>query len=169
MASACRHGAARRTLTMGVRMNAVLRHALTAVLFLVFASGASPSSGNVRADRVPPTVSIASPTAGATVGGLVTVSGVAADDVQVATVELKVDDGSYQPASGTSAWTLALDTTQYGDGSHTLTARATDSSGNEAWASMTVTFSNGSSSSIYWGAFMDGDQTYAYYYGGSWG
>ena len=88
-----------------------------------------------------PTVSITNPAAGATVSGTITVSGTASGNL--AKVELKVDSGAYQLASGTSSWSKSLNTTAYANGSHTLTARATDSKGNQVWASRTVTISNG--------------------------
>ena len=50
-------------------------------------------------------MTIASPAAGATLGGTVTVSGSASDNVSVSKVELRVDGNAYQLASGTSSWT----------------------------------------------------------------
>ena len=87
-----------------------------------------------------PTVTIQSPAAGAALGGIVTVSGSASDNVSVSKVELRVDANPYQLASGTTFWTFSLNTSAYASGSHTLTARATDSSGNQATTSRTVTF-----------------------------
>ena len=123
------------------------------------------------ADTQIPTVAISTPAAGATIAGTVVVTGTASDNVSVSKVELQVDSNAYQLASGKTSWTLALNTTAYANGSHTLRARATDSSGHQAWASKTVTISNGSSggSKIYWGAYIEGTQTYSYLYGGSWG
>jgi Bacterial Ig domain/Glycosyl hydrolase family 26 len=127
--------------------------------------------GNGAVDSEVPTVAISTPAAGATIAGTSTVSGSASDNVSVAKVELQVDSNPYQLASGTTAWAFALNTTAYANGSHTLRVRATDSSGHQAWVSRTVTISNGSSggSRIYWGAYMEGTQTYSYLYGGSWG
>ena len=106
-------------------------------------------------DSQAPTVAIASPAAGATLGGTVTVSGSASDNVSLSKVELRVDSNAYQLASGTTSWTFSLNTSAYASGSHTLLARATDASGNQAWASRTVTFSNSRSApSIYWGAWI---------------
>ena len=99
-------------------------------------------------------MSISSPAAGATVSGTITVSGASSG---ASKVELKVDSGAYQLASGTSSWSKSINTTAYANGSHTLTARATNSAGNQVWASRTITISNGSSTSrveIYWGAWI---------------
>jgi Bacterial Ig domain/Glycosyl hydrolase family 26 len=117
-----------------------------------------------------PTLVISTPPAGATIAGTFIVSGSASDNVSVSKVTLRVDSNAYQLASGTTSWTFSLNTTAYADGVHTLTVRATDSSGNRASASRSVTISNGSiGSKIYWGAYMEGTQTYSYLYGGSWG
>jgi hypothetical protein len=111
---------------------------------------ATDSSGNQAttsvtvtvADTTPPVIAISAPTSGSTVSGTITVAGSASDNAGVAKVELAVD-GSYSAAQGTTAWTASLDTTALSNGSHTLTARATDTSGNTATTSVTVTASNG--------------------------
>ena len=120
---------------------------------LVLTAGGFTGSGGDQAwasktvfsanDNQAPTVTIASPAAGATLGGTVTVSGSASDNVSLSKVELRVDGNAYQLASGTTSWTFSLNTSAYASGSHTLLARATDASGNQAWASRTVTFSSG--------------------------
>jgi hypothetical protein len=40
------------------------------------------------------------------------------------------DGGTYQAASGTTAWTIALNSVNYGNGSLSIAARATDAAGN---------------------------------------
>jgi len=96
------------------------------------------------ADTTAPSIAIAAPTAAATVSGEVTVSGTATDDTALARVDLSVDGGSYQTASGTGSWVFGLNTATYADGGHTLTARATDTSGNVVTSRESVTFSNSS-------------------------
>jgi parallel beta-helix repeat protein len=91
----------------------------------------------------PPTVAIASPANGATVSGTVTAQGSSSDDKAVAKVEVRVDAGAWKLASGTTSWSLALDTTAETDGDHTITARATDSAAHTTEGSVTVTVSNG--------------------------
>lgn len=76
----------------------------------------------------PPTVTVASPASGAAVSGVVSVGGNAGDDTGLSKVEVQVDGGPFQPATGTAAWSYRWDTTGL-TGSHTLTARATDTSG----------------------------------------
>lgn len=122
---------------------------LTVVLAIAASATASPGNkggggggGGKRTDSTPPTVLITAPSASATVSGHVTVSGVAADNVQVAGVAVSVDGGAFQPASGTTAWTYSLDSTAYADGNHTLRARATDAAANIAFSTLSVTIRN---------------------------
>ena len=84
-----------------------------------------------------PTVTITSPVAGTTVSGTIAVSGVAADDLGVASVNVQVDGGAPQRAVGTNAWTWSWSTSGL-SGSHVITAIATDSSGQTARTSATV-------------------------------
>lgn len=93
-------------------------------------------------DTTQPTVTIVTPSAGATVSGTVTVSGVAADDAGLSLVEVQVDAGAYSPAAGLSSWTYALNTLTLSNGSHTIRARATDTSGNMQVTAIAVTVSN---------------------------
>jgi hypothetical protein len=96
----------------------------------------------VSNDLAPPSVAVTAPAAGATVSGSVPVSGTAADDVSLAKVELSVDGGGYQAAQGTTSWTSTVDSTKLANGSHTLTARATDGAGKTSTAAVTVSVSN---------------------------
>jgi len=92
-------------------------------------------------DTTPPTVSFAAPANGATVAGVVQIQLSASDSVAVASVSVRVDNGT--PFTDTSApYTFSWDTTAVSDGPHTLTATATDTSGNTATAQLTVAVSN---------------------------
>jgi hypothetical protein len=97
-------------------------------------------SNNVSppADTTAPTISFTTPSAGASVSGTVTVSGTASDNAAVSKVEIKVDSGTWQPAGGTTGWSWAWSTSGVTAGTHTLTARATDSSGNASTATLPV-------------------------------
>lgn len=95
-------------------------------------------------DGSAPTISVTTPTSDATVSGIVSVTGSAADDVGIATVEVQVDGGVWTAASGTTSWTHELDTSALDDGAHTIAARVTDTSGNATTAATAVTVSNGS-------------------------
>lgn len=112
-------------------------------------AGGTKGTGNCKrsgtcttTDTTAPSVSIGAPTSGATVGGTISIAGTASDNVSVAGVSVSVDGGAYSSASGTTSWSTSLNTAAYPDGSHTISARATDSSGNTKVVSETVTFSN---------------------------
>ena len=114
------------------------------------AATASDAAGNSASDSItidvldvgPPSIAITAPANGASVSGMITVSGTASDNVSVSAVDVQVDGGSFNPASGTTNWSYSLDTTGLANGNHGLNARATDSSGNSASASITVNVNN---------------------------
>src|SRR5712664_59628 len=81
-------------------------------------------------DTTPPTVSITSPVANATLSGTVSVTANASDNVAVASVQFKVDGANTGAAISAAPYSYALDTTTLADGNHILTAVATDTSGN---------------------------------------
>lgn len=95
-----------------------------------------------RCDTRPPVVSIAQPATGAALAGTASVTGSASDNGEIIAVELKVDGGSPQQATGSAAWSAELDTTAYANGSHVITATATDAAGNAGAASVEVTVEN---------------------------
>jgi len=90
----------------------------------------------------PPTVAITSPTNGATLSGTITVAGTASDAVGVSSVQLQVDGGPFSSASGTTNWTFGLDAASLSNAAHTLTARATNTSGLTATTTVSVNVSN---------------------------
>jgi hypothetical protein len=87
-------------------------------------------------------IQIKSPSNGATVAGTVTVAGTASSGYPITSVTLAVDAGTPVPVSGTTSWSYAWDTTTVANGSHTLTARATNSKGRHASTSVSVTVQN---------------------------
>ncbi|MFC1654529.1 Ig-like domain-containing protein [Myxococcota bacterium] len=96
----------------------------------------------VSTDAENPTVTVTSPTENDTVMGTITVEGTANDDVSVDRVEVKVDDRSYALASGTDTWSYTLNTVALLDGAHSITAQATDTSGNTGTAAVNVDVNN---------------------------
>jgi hypothetical protein len=94
-------------------------------------------------DHTPPVVAITSPTPGATVTGVVTVTATAADDIEVAGVQIRVGTASLGPVLTEPPYASAFDATALAAGTYTLTAVATDAAGNEAVsAPVTVTVQN---------------------------
>ena len=109
----------------------------TSSLVTVTVSNAPP------ADTTPPTVSITAPANGATVSGTINVTASASDNVGVAGVQFQLD-GVNAGAPDTSApYSIPWDTTTASNGTHTLTAIAQDTAGNQTVsAPVTVTVAN---------------------------
>jgi hypothetical protein len=98
---------------------------------------------DVTADVTPPTVSLTSPAAGATISGTVTVTASASDDVSVAGVQLRVN-GVNTGAEDTSApYAIAWNSASVANSPYTLTVVARDGAGNVTEsADVLVTVSN---------------------------
>jgi hypothetical protein len=115
-------------------------------LIVAPAAEAGQSSGGAvgggKIDRALPTLSITAPSGGAVVSDQIMMKGTASDNVGVARVQVSVDGGSDVVAAGTSSWSSPLDTTRLGNGSHSVTARATDGSGNASLVSVSFSVSN---------------------------
>ena len=106
-------------------------------------AGVAVKVNNTNPDTTPPTVSLTAPANGATVKGTITVSANAADNVAVASVQFKLDGANLGAADTTAPYTFSWDTTNSSNGAHTLTATATDTSGNTATsAAVGVTVNN---------------------------
>jgi len=102
--------------------------------------GALPSGP--PADTTPPTVSISSPSAGATVSGTISLTASATDNAAIANVQFQIDNSNFNGPLTASPYTKSWDTTTIANGAHTIKAIATDTSGNQASASVTVNVSN---------------------------
>jgi hypothetical protein len=89
------------------------------------------------ADTTPPTVSILSPSNGATVSGSVTLSARASDDVAVALLTLLVDGQT--ACAGNGATVSCGWNTRKLSGSHTISARAEDGAGHATTTAISVT------------------------------
>ena len=101
------------------------------------------ASAVATADTSPPTVSITSPTASAIVLGTINVTANAADNVAVASVQLKVDGNNVGSPDTSAPYSLPWDTLTTANGSHTLTVVATDGAGNATTsAQVAVTVNN---------------------------
>lgn len=89
----------------------------------------------------PPTVSITSPADGATVTGIVTITGDATDDIGVEKVDFYYDS-TLIGTDTTSPYSVDWDSTAVTDGTYTITATAIDTAFQEASDSISVTVDN---------------------------
>lgn len=108
---------------------------------------ANPGSGG--GDATDPTVVITAPGDNATVSGnAVTLAASASDNVGVASVLFRVNDTNLGSADTTAPFGIFWDSTTVADGSHAITAIATDAAGNSTTsAPVIVSVNNGSSGS----------------------
>jgi hypothetical protein len=120
---------------------------------------------NVTVDNTDPTVSITSPTEGETVSGTIDVTADASDATSgVTQVEFFVD-GSSIGVDTSEPYAVSWDTTTVSNGSHELTAVATDGAGNTATSDpVTVTVQNEAADTIHVGD-LDGSSRWAF---GTW-
>jgi len=101
----------------------------------------------VSTDTTPPTVSITSPSSGSAVSGTITVAASASDNIAVASVQFQVDGTNVGAIDTSSPYNYSLNTSTLSNGTHDLTAVATDTSGNQATSiSVPITVSNRASS-----------------------
>jgi hypothetical protein len=90
-------------------------------------------------------VTITSPTDGATISGTVLVLGTAAPSsgATLTGVQIAIDGGAYTSAAGTTSWTYTLNAGALSSGTHTIHARASDSLSTTGTMSIGVTVSGG--------------------------
>jgi glycosidase len=81
-------------------------------------------------DTVPPTLTLQTPTNGAAVSGSLIISGTATDNLAVAKVEVQLDSGPWLTAGGTNSWSVSGNSSNFLNGPHLISARATDTTGN---------------------------------------
>jgi glycosidase len=97
---------------------------------------------NGIADLSGPVVTIIAPTNNATISGTFLFSGTATDNVSVATVQARLDGGPRIPANGTNNWDYNLNSSNFLNGPHQFSVKATDSSGNATTNSISTGFLN---------------------------
>jgi hypothetical protein len=94
-------------------------------------------------DTAPPTVSISSPTNGATVSGSVTVVASASDNFGVVGVQFKLNGANLEAEDTVTPYSISWNTALSTNGGHALTAVARDAAGNSSTAaSVSVTVDN---------------------------
>ncbi len=132
---------AERDLVSYVKNFAALQNPPSDVSSLLVQPVGGASSGG---DTIPPTVSISSPTNGATISGTATISATANDNVGIYGVQFKLDGANLGSEDFSAPFTTSLNTTSLTNGStHTLSAIARDLSNNSSTSSsITVTINN---------------------------
>ena len=98
---------------------------------------------NSASDSTAPTVSISSPSDGATVSGSVNIAATASDASGVSQMQVLVD-GALSCAAGGASISCNWNSRKSDAGSHTISVRATDNNGNTGTASVSVTVGSGS-------------------------
>jgi chitodextrinase len=107
------------------------------------AVSAPASATTLTPDTTAPTVVLTAPSGSAPVSGTITISANASDDVGVAGVTFLVDNVVVGNEDTTSPYSVSWDTTAVSNGTHTIVARARDTSNNSTdSAPLTVTVSN---------------------------
>ncbi|WP_257462748.1 Ig-like domain-containing protein [Archangium lipolyticum] len=108
-------------------------HTLFARAYDVVGKMGESAPVQVFVDKTPPAVTITSPQANATVGGVVTVTVDATDARGMGPVELLLNSNTvYVPSNNTHPYTFIWDTRTYAAGTYRLQARARDVAGNQA-------------------------------------
>ncbi len=119
-------------------------HTLNAVATDLSGNSANASIGIIisNLDSIPPAVSILTPLPNSIITAPVTVSASASDNVGVAKVQFLVDGSPLGAPDLTPPYSTTLSPASFANGPHTLTAVATDLSGNSANASIGIVISN---------------------------
>jgi len=95
-----------------------------------------------RAESEPPTIQITYPSEGETVSGLVNIQATASDNAGLARIEFYLND-AYLGLAADAPYRLALDTSQYSNGPHTLKAIAYDRALNQTAYEHTINVTGG--------------------------
>jgi hypothetical protein len=95
----------------------------------------------VESDTTPPTVSITSPSNGATVSGTINIAASASDNIGVTRVDFYAG-GHFQGSDSSAPYSISFDTTTLSNGGTTIQAIAFDAAGNSASDSISVTINN---------------------------
>lgn len=109
-------------------------------------SGDLAFSTNNTGDTTPPTVNVTSPANGVTVSGTMTLTANATDNVGVTSVQFLLDGANAGTPVTTAPYSSPWDTTASSNGSHTISAQASDAAGNSSTSiGVSVTVTNSTS------------------------
>jgi hypothetical protein len=114
--------------------------------FVKLQTGGSAATCNAPlppADTTAPSISVTTPSGGATVSGAVNVRATASDNIGVAGVRFKLDGANLGAEDTSSPYSTTWNTTQVENGTHDLTAVARDATGNTRTSNpVTITVAN---------------------------
>ncbi|MFI5251257.1 MAG: Ig-like domain-containing protein [Bacteroidota bacterium] len=99
-------------------------------------------------DSIAPVVSISTPSNGAIVSSIVTITAQATDNVGVAGVQFKLNGSNLGSEVASPPYSYLWNTTTQTNGSYTISAVARDAAGNKSSASITVNINNNASSRL---------------------
>ena len=111
---------------------------LPGIFLFGVSSGLISLGSSASSDKTAPTVTVTNlKTKGTVETGIL--MGTSADNVAVSKVEIQLNSGSYQTATGTTSWTYKLPTTGWtGGNTNTINIKVTDTSGNVGTASLST-------------------------------
>jgi len=97
----------------------------------------------VTADTVPPQISISNPKDGSKVKGIINITGRASDNSRILSIDYRIlETNEWQSASGTTNWSILLNTTQFDDGNQIIQIRASDGKYYSTIHNLTLKISN---------------------------
>lgn len=118
-------------------------YALTATAYDQANNQRTATAINVTVDNHPPTVSLTAPASGSTIRGVYTLQATASDSVGIQKVDFYVDGTTLIGTDTTSPYSMDWNSGTASNGSHTLTARATNNYGNtNTSAPVSITLDN---------------------------
>lgn len=130
-------------------VNQLVKVAINEVFSIGQSSGGSglTRTQEVTGDTQTPNVSVVLPTSNSTVSGIINLTANADDDADIAYVQFKIDSTLYPVQDRTAPYSVTFDTRTLSNGTHTVSAIARDTSGNEK-TSTSITFTVGNTTPV---------------------
>jgi hypothetical protein len=115
---------------IGVRIESTAQDAVSGNHFYAAFEARFKTAASTFSDTTAPSAQITAPADMNTVSGPITISGTASDNIAVQQVQIQIDGSDWTAATGTGPWSIGFDSSNFLNGSHTINARAIDTSGN---------------------------------------
>jgi len=120
-------------------MNTLIRCAAALSLLTVVLL---PTTSLAKKTGGKPKVEITFPANMATESTVVTIDGTASDRLEITSIAISIDGGTYEDAAGSDPWTYSWNTMNFANGVHSITAQVTDSAGDTATSTIHVSVDN---------------------------